>query len=697
MSRFVAAALLLSAAGVGGCSRSRARTPSAPPTNLTARACAPGSVHLGWQDNSSNETGFEIERRDGQGAFVLVGTTTANRTVHFDVGLSSATTYSYRVRAVNSRGPSDYTDQVAASTAAEGFVVFSRTTPSGGEDLYYASTDGLVAPEQITDNGASRLDAVDIAARGSGRWAVFAVDSDLHAAPLFCTESRGSSLRLAVADVFGPFAVFDDRHVVAVTATAGVPRLISADLDTAITQTLAEFPDGELTWHPPARSDSGKVYFSHRAAAQGGTSFSEVWAATPDGGNALTPVGDHGLRLDYVQLDRSDRPMLRGDSIILRECLGSSCAVWSLTIAQPGGISSAVTTFSAFGLGTTLLGVMLAEHRLLFSQATLTSGRVDLFSYSLTAGGLITLSDGLVGTIAWDGVLVGQRTLFSREHAGPPIAVEILSVPTDRSSPPISITSNSVLPPLTGEFQDGLFPVGDLVVYARRSTPNAMFAAFASQPGSEQLLPVLGHAMVRFPVTAPGAALAERLLLSGRVDAGQQTYTDLWSARENPPGQLELLRLSRQGDTNLAPDGTGITLWNDVLKAGRIVFSRGADLYSVDPAVADSEVRMTMFDAPVTSVLLDATRPDGIVFCVAQGQVFSASVTGSPAPVQLSDLEPGATVAALHAIAPGGRIVFRVDRAGEQALYAASPTEDRGAVRISVAGGVRDVFRFTFR
>lgn len=106
---------------------------------------------------------------------------------------------------------------------------------------------------------------------------------------------------------------------------------------------------------------------------------------------------------------------------------------------------------------------------------------------------------------------------------------------------------------------------------------------------------------------------------------------------------------------------------------------------------------MTMFDAPVTSVLLDATRPDGIVFCVAQGQVFSASVTGSPAPVQLSDLEPGATVAALHAIAPGGRIVFRVDRAGEQALYAASPTEDRGAVRISVAGGVRDVFRFTFR
>ena len=594
------------------------------------------------------------------------------------------------------RGQAAVGAAVEASTAAEGFVVFSRTTPSGGEDLYYASTDGLVAPVQLTDNGASRLDAVDVAARGSGRFAVFAVNSDLHAAPLFCTESRGSSLLLAVADVFGPFAAFDDRHVVAVTSTAGVPRLISADLDTGATQTLAEFPDGELTWYPPARSDSGKVYFSHRAVAQGGTSFSEVWAATPDGGNALTPVGDHGLRLDAVQLDRADRPMLRGDSILLKECLGSSCAVWSLTIGQPGGLSSAVTTFSAFGLGTALLGAMLAKDRLLFSRATLTTGRRDLFSYSLTAGGLTTLSDGLIGTIAWDGMLVGQRTLFSREQAGPPVAVEIFSVPMDRSSPPISITSNSPIQPLTGEFQDGLFPVGDLVVYARQSTPNAVFAAFASQAGSEQLLPIVGEAMVRSPVSAPMASLAQRMLLSGRVDAGLQSYTDLWSARENPFGQLELLRLSRQGDANLVPDGAGITLWNDVLKAGRIVFSRGADLYSVDPAVADSEVRMTMFDTPVTSALVDAARPDGIVFCVAQGQVFSASVTGSPAPVQLSDLEPGATVAALHEIAPGGRIVFRVDRAGEQVLYAASPTEDRGAVRISAADGVGDVFRFAF-
>lgn len=70
---FVAAMLVLQACGGGG-----DRTPPpggvAPeaPSNLTASPSM-GEVTLRWQDNSANETGFEIEQRQNNGAFIKIG------------------------------------------------------------------------------------------------------------------------------------------------------------------------------------------------------------------------------------------------------------------------------------------------------------------------------------------------------------------------------------------------------------------------------------------------------------------------------------------------------------------------------------------------------------------------------------------------------------------------------------------------
>src|SRR5258706_2043448 len=65
---------------------------------------------LDWQDNSSNETGFRIERDDND--WTEVGTVGANVT-HYDTGFNvghdgSWSCVSYRVRAVNAAGTSAY-------------------------------------------------------------------------------------------------------------------------------------------------------------------------------------------------------------------------------------------------------------------------------------------------------------------------------------------------------------------------------------------------------------------------------------------------------------------------------------------------------------------------------------------------------------------------------------------------------------
>jgi hypothetical protein len=85
-----------------------ATTPTSPsgapiaPSNLAATAVAATSARLNWQDNSTNELGFQIERAPAaSGPWVIVGTTGANVTSYSNTGLSPATVYYYRVSAFN--------------------------------------------------------------------------------------------------------------------------------------------------------------------------------------------------------------------------------------------------------------------------------------------------------------------------------------------------------------------------------------------------------------------------------------------------------------------------------------------------------------------------------------------------------------------------------------------------------------------
>jgi len=78
------------------------------PTNLVATAVSHKRIDIGWDDNSDNETGFEILRSTNPIAgFFAITTVPANSTSFSDsVGLSALTTYYYRVRAIYAYGGS---------------------------------------------------------------------------------------------------------------------------------------------------------------------------------------------------------------------------------------------------------------------------------------------------------------------------------------------------------------------------------------------------------------------------------------------------------------------------------------------------------------------------------------------------------------------------------------------------------------
>ena len=95
-----------------------------PPTNLeiTASSFSQDSfsrIDLSWQDNSTNETGFIVQRRrGGWGHWAEVERTAANTTTFSDIGLFPGTTYIYQVQAFNGSDLSAFSNEVAAETVA---------------------------------------------------------------------------------------------------------------------------------------------------------------------------------------------------------------------------------------------------------------------------------------------------------------------------------------------------------------------------------------------------------------------------------------------------------------------------------------------------------------------------------------------------------------------------------------------------
>jgi hypothetical protein len=93
------------------------RPPPTAPGGLVANANSPTQVNLVWQDTSSVEDGFQVERRGGSdGSFAQIAVVTANTVSYSDASALPNTAYSYRVRAFNTSGASSYTAEVSIIT-----------------------------------------------------------------------------------------------------------------------------------------------------------------------------------------------------------------------------------------------------------------------------------------------------------------------------------------------------------------------------------------------------------------------------------------------------------------------------------------------------------------------------------------------------------------------------------------------------
>lgn len=146
-------------------------TAPAAPSNLQAIGITHNKVQLTWNDNSNNETGFELVRSASlAGTYVPVATVAG--TSYVDSNLNANIIYYYKVRAVGSGGESAFTSNYTEANwklngdGANASGGTTRTLAYNGTTTYN-TTDKKEGTSSLNFNGSNNYATVNNSASGS--------------------------------------------------------------------------------------------------------------------------------------------------------------------------------------------------------------------------------------------------------------------------------------------------------------------------------------------------------------------------------------------------------------------------------------------------------------------------------------------------------------------------------------------------
>lgn len=136
------------------------------PSDPQATAGSESRIDVTWNDNSTNETGFEVHRSTtgANGTFGLVTTTGAGVTSYSDTYLAASTEYCYKVRAIRRTGRkttySDFSTAACATTPVPAAPSATDAKPLNSTTLQVTWVDNSITEEgyrveRSVDRGAS--------------------------------------------------------------------------------------------------------------------------------------------------------------------------------------------------------------------------------------------------------------------------------------------------------------------------------------------------------------------------------------------------------------------------------------------------------------------------------------------------------------------------------------------------------------
>lgn len=163
-------------------------TPPVAPSGFTATTVNNGAIKLAWADNSSNETGFELQRATAlAGPYLAIATTQANATIYTDSNLAPSTRYYYKLRAVGLTGESGFT--TASGTTATSSVSPAPNAPGN----LVGATYGITLVNLSWDDNSTNESGFQVW-RSTGNTSSFTKIATLKAGTTAYTDNAVSSM-----------------------------------------------------------------------------------------------------------------------------------------------------------------------------------------------------------------------------------------------------------------------------------------------------------------------------------------------------------------------------------------------------------------------------------------------------------------------------------------------------------------------
>ena len=200
------------------------------PASLTAGAASSSEVDLSWtaSTDSLGGTGYDVERCAGSGCTDFAQIGQSSGTTYIDSGLAASSTYTYRVRAIDTAGNlSGYSSVVSATTPAPGGGGGSDTQPPTAPTSLTASAAPGVA---ITLSWGASTDNVGVTAYlieqclGTGCTA-FAQVSSTSSSPYVVSglaSSTSYTFRVRASDAAGNLSAYSNATSAATGANGSI-------------------------------------------------------------------------------------------------------------------------------------------------------------------------------------------------------------------------------------------------------------------------------------------------------------------------------------------------------------------------------------------------------------------------------------------------------------------------------------------
>jgi titin len=281
--------------GLSNPSNTSCTVPPAAPTGLTATMVDHQAIDLAWIDNSAVEDGYQVERATAQaGPYVAVAFVATNTTSYRQSGLTTNTTYWYRVSANNDGGYSNFSNVASATPmfAAPNAPSALAALPAGsyiqltwvdnsvnevGFRFERSVDDGLtwIAVRVLGPNSTITYD-YGLGLEQAGCYRVFAYNAygesasnvDCTAIPRGPTDLAAAAAGMAIELTWSDNSGVEDGYVVQRTDGVTAFRVVAqVPANSTTYRDIDVISDVTYRYYVSAKKDGGSSYSSNQATA----------------------------------------------------------------------------------------------------------------------------------------------------------------------------------------------------------------------------------------------------------------------------------------------------------------------------------------------------------------------------------------------------------------------------------------------